>query len=103
MRHAAWRIDEYAPCAALGRVTAAWAPAERCALVREARIDAERVLDLRLDKLAAPIERAEFLPESINRFAGSEREAANPLLAVARASDHRQAWEPAEVLVADRP
>ena len=65
VRHHAGRVHEHAPRAAAG----AGAPRERRVLVREAGVDAERILDLRMDELAALVERAEFLAEAVDRLA----------------------------------
>ncbi len=98
MRDPTRRMHEHAPCTASG----AGAPRERRVLVREAGVDAERVLDLRMDELTALVERTELLAETVHRLAGSERERSRPFAALTDAAERRQAREAAKMLVGDR-
>ena len=92
------RVHEHAPRAA----TRARTPRERGVLVRQAGIDPERVLDLRVDQLPALVERAEFLAETVYGLARGERQRRGPLAALLDATERRQAGVAAEVLVGDR-
>ena len=91
-------VDEDAP----RRLARARAPAERNILVGEPGVDAKRVFDLRLDQLPALVERAEFLAQPVHRLAGAQCEGGDPLRSRARATDHRQAREAAEMFIGDR-
>src|SRR5208283_3054665 len=57
---------------------------------------------MRGHELPAFVERAEFLAQAVDRFSRCQRKGSDPLLAVARAADYRQACKAAEVLVGDR-
>ncbi len=94
----AGRVHEHAPCA----VAVAGTPGERNVLVRMPCVDAERVDDLRMDDLAALVERAEFLAEPVHRRARGQRHRDGPLVALAHAPERRQPGEAAKVLVGRR-
>src|SRR5512141_2924405 len=90
--HASRRIDEDAPT--LG------APAERRVLVRQTRVDAECVFDLRVQQLAAAVERRELLAQAVDGLAGRKRSGRKPPLAVA--PERGQPRPAAKMLVGDR-
>src|SRR6185437_4071394 len=86
------RIDEYAP--SFGT------PAERRILVRQLGVDAQRVHDVRVQELAATIQRGKLLAQSVDRLSRCERERCNPALFVS--AEAWQARPAAEVLISDR-
>ena len=94
----AGRVHEHAPCAP----AVAGAPGERNVLVRMPGVDAERVDDLRMDDLAALVERTEFLAETVHGSARGQRHRDGPLVALAHAAEGRQPGEAAKMLVGGR-
>ncbi len=98
VRHHARRMHPGPPRAAAGTGP----PCERRVLVRKARIHAQRILHLRMDELAALVQRAEFFAESIDGFARGKRHRRGPESAALHAPERRQARPAAKVLVGDR-
>src|SRR5438067_2882284 len=92
------RMHERAPRA----FTFAGTPRERRVLVRKPRVDAERVLDLRMDQLSPLVERSEFFAEPVHALAASQRERGCPQSALSQTAEIRQTRKAAKVLVGDR-
>ena len=83
MRDPSGRVHENSPRVLAGART----PAERSILVRQPGVDAQGVGDLRMDDLAALVQRTELFSEAVHRFTGCKCERAHPLRRPARAAD----------------
>src|SRR5438046_1517387 len=96
--HHAGRVNEDTPCT----VSFAGAPCEWRVLVREARVHAERIFDLRMNQLSALVERAEFFAQSVHVFVASQFKRGRPQTSLANAPENGQARKAAKMLVGDR-
>src|SRR5437773_1548910 len=98
MRHHARRVNEDAPCT----LTFARAPRERRVLVRKARVDAERIFDLRMNQLATLVEPSEFFAQPVHALFAAQCERGGPQAALTDAAERWQARKTAKMLVRDR-
>src|SRR5438094_2998325 len=98
VRHHARRVNEDAPCT----MTFARAPCERRVLVGEARVDTERILDLRMNQLSTLVERSELFAQPVHVLVAAQRERRRPQAALADAAERWQTRKTAKMLVRGR-
>src|SRR6266480_2568614 len=98
MRDPSGRVHENSPRVPTGART----PAERSILVRQPGVDAQGVGDLRMDDLAALVQRTELFSEAVYRLTGCKCERAHPLRRPPRAADDGKPGEAAKMFVGGR-